>query len=543
LAAARANPLDFRTEFDLARRTDVRSMLPLLPAIIFPLVSLLTLATFAWHRKQRFKAAPAIIPCAGAILLAALWRLGWAEVEYHTLLADWEAGNYRTVDGVVRQYHQLVDGDASFQVGDEWFQLSDRFITSGYNYAAWHRGAIHDGNYVRLAYVARDSEEPFSYFTTHYRGNVIVSWADAEKLFGPAYGADSLVGAAKARGAVIWSEGSDTRDRTIAIADGDPADLAASFRAADWDVFKLDRLIDDTASEYDAAVIAGAAQRLKRQGYSRIVVMGQSAGAWISLAAAGVGDDIDAVVANAPAIYGNGGRKDKNASELYPLLNSVTRARVMLSFFRADDFDPGGRAQRAAEILTRNRVAHLIIDRPVEPTGHGAGSSGLFARRFSRCALALAGTGPVPALDRCTDAFWGRAPSRVMPDSAALSTVVPQIPGSPASRYLGRWYGYFRTGQEVLLVVSKVEGSTVTAEYLVGPAVGDRPSKKITTRIGTLRDTGVVFDGENQATVTLAPLPDRRRLDVTWTEKDGGHHWHAVLHRLGDQEMEAIPHR
>jgi hypothetical protein len=540
------SPLDFRIEFGLRQPADLSWLVSFLPIVILIPIAILLYRTARLrsaripHGTRRSWGTRAALLVSGTILLASLWDLLWAAAEYRMLFAAWTAGEYKTVEGVVRDYHRLVDGDVSFRVGDEWFQLSDRFATSGYNYAAWHNGQIHDGNYVRLADVPRDGRDPFSYFTRHYRGNVIVRWADAEKLFGPAYGGDSLAGSAKAKGAVIWSDGSDDRDRTVAIGEQEPAELAASFRGAGWDVYQLDRLIDDGGPSRNAAVVAAAARRLKRQGYARIVLMGQSAGAWMSLIAAGMSADIDAVIANAPATYGNGSRKSKNGSELYTILNRVTRARIMLSFFDDDDYDPGGRTQPSDEILTRHRIAHLIIDRPLELSGHGSGSSGLFARRFAHCALALAGPGPVPALDRCTDVSWGRAPSKELPPPAKIAALVSRPDGSAGDHYLGRWYGYLRSGQEILFVVSEIEGSTATAAYVIGPAVGSRRGGDVTVREGTLQNGDLVFTGENRLTLTVTPLPDSRHIDTSWTAKDGSRRFHAILRRL-DGEAKAPP--
>ncbi len=546
----RRKPLDFRIEFDLVQSANLIGLLWLLPLVVVlaavPPAAFLVVAprlrpSLGPVVPRRRSLRRLIIGCSGVLAFLSLWELAWTHVDYATLLAAWQAGEYRTAEGVVRNHHRLADGDVSFQVGKEWFQLSDRFVTNGYNYAAWDDGKIHDGNFVRIAYVARDYRDPFSYFIRAYAGNTILRWADAEKMFGPGYGGEPLAGPGKARGAVIWSDGSDTRDRTVAIAEDEPPDLAAGFRAAGWDVFKLDRLIDDTGMSRDAAALADAAHRLKYRGYARIVLMGQSAGAWLSLRTAVESDDIDAVIANAPAIYGKGKRKPLNASELYQVLERVRHARIMLSFFDGDDFDPGGRAKPSEEILARRRIGHLVLDRPPELSGHGSGSSGLFARRFAPCALALAGGGTIPPLARCRNTSWGRTPSQELPVPAELGGALPRPRGTALDRYLGRWYGYFRSGQEVLFGIVEAKGTAVKAAYIIGPPVGGQSSGRATLREGSLRDAGLVFEGEDRMTVTLAWRPDGR-LDATWSARGGGDSWHAVLRRP-DGAKTAIPDR
>ncbi|HEX2152161.1 MAG TPA: hypothetical protein VHG31_09235, partial [Stellaceae bacterium] len=53
-----------------------------------------------------------------------------------------------------------------------------------------------------------------------------------------------------------------------------------------------------------------------------------------------------------------------NATKLYPLLEKVQRARVMVFYFHGDNFDPGGRGERSREILAKRGLGHAIIDQP-----------------------------------------------------------------------------------------------------------------------------------------------------------------------------------
>ena len=198
----------------------------------------------------------------------------------------------------------------------------------------------------------------------------------------------ALLGPKLAAGAVIWSHGrSLTREDATAAT---PAYIDA-LRRQRWDAFRFNRLraVDDLESSPTG--LANAAHQLKLRGYSRVVLAGQSFGAIISLVAADRSDDVDAVVATAPAAYPPWGTwRQFNALKLYSALDQIRRARIMLFFFRDDEFDPGGRAPRSSEILEDRDLPHLIIDRPAGLATHWAAGTDRFAADFGDCIMAFA---------------------------------------------------------------------------------------------------------------------------------------------------------
>ena len=227
--------------------------------------------------------------------------------------------------------------------------------------------------------------------------------AGAQAVLVPAQDTASLLGGGRARGAVIWSHGRSLQKECSLVP---TPDYIAAFRAAGWDTFRLNRpSIADTLAE-SAAALAGEAERLKYQGYRRVVVAGQSFGAFISLIAAGRSDAIDAVIATAPAAYGSSQSNPQgyglNATRLYDLLGNVRHARVALFFFEGDIYDPGERAKPADEILRERGLAHLIVDRPAGLPTHWASISPAFAAQFGRCLVAFAGE-PASGTLRCRD--------------------------------------------------------------------------------------------------------------------------------------------
>src|SRR2546430_10326143 len=149
---------------------------------------------------------------------------------------------------------------------------------------------------------------------------------------------------------------------------------------------RFDRLSQgETLSDSTRRLVEYTAQ-LKRDGYKQVILSGQSFGAFLALMAADSSSDVDAVIATAPAAYGSfDDFYDSwrlNATRLYPLLERVKRARVMVFYFHGDDFDPGGRGDHSRTILSKRGVGYSVVDQPAFLSGHWASSTGLFLRRY-----------------------------------------------------------------------------------------------------------------------------------------------------------------
>ena len=103
-------------------------------------------------------------------------------------------------------------------------------------------------------------------------------------------------------GVLVWSHG-----RSIAAEDSESATppFLRILRESGWDILRFDRPRDgDTLTDSTRRLVDYAA-RLKHKGYHRIVLAGQSFGAFLALMAADASDDVDAVVATAPAAFGS----------------------------------------------------------------------------------------------------------------------------------------------------------------------------------------------------------------------------------------------
>lgn len=201
----------------------------------------------------------------------------------------------------------------------------------------------------------------------------------------------TLRGPARAEGVVIWSHG-----RSVDVEDSlaPTPEYIAEMRKTGWDTFRLNRLRASDTLPASGAALASYAEQFKFRGYRRVVLAGQSFGAFISLIASDRSDAVDSVIGTAPAAYGN--FEDSydtfrlNATKLYELLEGVRRARVALVFFHGDEFDPGGRGERALEILARRDLPNLVIDQPARLVSHWAASSHAFTTRFADCLTSFA---------------------------------------------------------------------------------------------------------------------------------------------------------
>ncbi|WP_247872105.1 alpha/beta hydrolase [Azospirillum sp. TSO35-2] len=372
-------------------------------------------------------------------------------------------------------------------------------------------------------------------------GGLAATPAAAQIILKPAYGEASLAGPAKARGAVVWSHG-----RSVESEDSEaPTPLyMKAMRDAGWDVYRLDRMrVSDTLPNSSRA-LAGYAEALRGKGYRRVTLTGQSFGAFISLIAAGQTSAVDAVIATAPAAFGNFTEAfdsyRENAAQLWPILRNVRQARVMLFFFHGDDFDPGGRGEPARSILTQRGLTNLVIDQPALLTGHGAANTGLFVRRFAGCIIRFAEAPTSPNDPPCDDS-WGRSPSAELMQAAMPAVGSGSANGTPANTpaavaaaarpYVGVWYGSYINGREVALSVEKGDGDAVYADYVLGAGMeADQPFERV-RRKGRIEDGELVFDEKGRNLLRYRLRPDGR-IAATWLDKDGHGRLDTVLRRV-----------
>ena len=361
------------------------------------------------------------------------------------------------------------------------------------------------------------------------------------------------IGPAKAKGVIVWSHG-----RSINTEDSEspsPAYLTA-LRDDGWDVMRFDRMSQgDTLSDSTKRLVEYTAQ-LKHDGYQQVILSGQSFGAFLSLMAADSSSDVDGVIATAPAAYGSfDDFYDSwrlNATRLYPLLERVKRARVMVFYFHGDDFDPGGRGERSRAILSQRGVGYAVVDQPAYLSGHWASSTGLFLRRYGGCIRDFANNEKLKSELAC-EPVWGSTPSaelKLPPELAdpklARNTAAAAAPtgsASPATAdgkatggFRDVWYGFYPNGREVLFGVETAHGDDLSAVYAIGPSVDNKHPAAWTRRKGRVVEDSFVFEEKSKSTLRLHPRQDGG-LSATWISADGKTSMTAHLKPIDPQSL------
>jgi len=252
--------------------------------------------------------------------------------------------------------------------------------------------------------------------------------AHAQLWLAPAFPQRPELGPAKASGAMIWSHGRtvEGEDSTAPI----PPYMTA-LRDGGWDTFRFNRMCASDTLANSSRGLADEVHRLKQLGYRRVALSGQSFGGFLALMAADASDEVDALVVTAPAAYGsfsefyNSWRN--NAAKLYPLLEQVRHARVMMFYFHGDDFDPGGRGERSRAILAGRQLAHVVIDQPPQPTTHWAAATPQFAKLFGSCILGFLDAARIDDGATCKgDKFWAGAGDLALPQPAVTASASTQ---------------------------------------------------------------------------------------------------------------------
>src|SRR5581483_1729780 len=254
-----------------------------------------------------------------------------------------------------------------------------------------------------------------------------------------AYPSRPLLGPGRALGAVIWNHGKPP----FRGADGDVLPFYLDrLHDAGWDVFRLER--DWSADDLvpSAAALREQVRALHERGYDKLVLAGQSYGAWISLMVAAAGPPVHAVIATAPAAFGRFPESviyRRNADDLYPVLERIRHTRVMMFLFDKDAYDPGDRGAPARAIFSRNGVDSAVIAYPHGWYGHGAANWNGFATRFAPCMLRFIDPHRPAGDAHCErDPVTPSALKLALPDSLMPASASSNQASAPAG---GLWYG------------------------------------------------------------------------------------------------------
>ena len=211
----------------------------------------------------------------------------------------------------------------------------------------------------------------------------------------------TLRGAAEALGAIIYAPGNDS-DIDLPADDNRVPIYVSSMQARGWDAFKVvtnnDQLRGQLGHRRAAEGISKHIAMLRAQGYRRVVVAGQSFGAWVSLVGGANPETwADANIAAVPGCCGPrmwdgevNDRFQRNRTELRTVLRDLKVPTIVVFFDGDDEFDPGGRGPVALSALTRNGIAHRVIDKPYGLKGHSAAWSVQFDYALGECVAEFA---------------------------------------------------------------------------------------------------------------------------------------------------------
>lgn len=324
------------------------------------------------------------------------------------------------------------------------------------------------------------------------------------------------LGADKAKGVILWSHG-----RGNAAASEKAPPIALYFAQRGWDVFGAYRGfgVDDRARAQQIVQIS--IEWAKARGYRRIVLMGQSAGAYASVEAVRYGAEVEGIVALAPAAHGSGGggtaspswRQNDYAMRAMWERYEGKKLKVVTAYFSGDDFYeahlPNVRGPWLKARLDGYGIPNYIISQPENGglTGHGAGQYWNFARRFGPCIFGFVETGAAPP---CAE-----------DDPATLATFEIKLPPpgrfDGAEPFAGRWYGTWSGGRLVAIPIFRREGDKYPARYISG--IGGSLNEKAEDLDWPLTADGSGIRRETSNTIFTFTLDGPDRLVGTRTPK------------------------
>lgn len=192
-----------------------------------------------------------------------------------------------------------------------------------------------------------------------------------------------------ATGLVVWSHGYRAG---VDSTNNAPQPYVGRFLADGYDLYRFDReVIRDWRA--DAAALTDAVRQARSMGYRRVILAGQSAGAWVSLAAAMRGAPVDGVISVAAAHHGLVAKMTDTTrarSDWQQLVRGLRPGpRLVVVNFAHDDYDIGGRMDEAKAAFAASGVDAEVIAEPPGFRGHGVGNSFSFARQFGSCIQAF----------------------------------------------------------------------------------------------------------------------------------------------------------
>ncbi len=342
-------------------------------------------------------------------------------------------------------------------------------------------------------------------------------------------------GPAKAKGLVIWNHGYSP-DK---LAPEKVPPVMQYFAEAGWDSYHLQRHPIIGLSKGKA--VAGATHDLTTplilhvlelpavRAYSRIILMGQSRGAFAAIHAGSLKPKIHGILPLSPAAFGDAGKSREwrqNDTYIRELWEKYKDSGILVAagFFTGDDWfetqQPNVRGPYAEKRLTELGVSNYIINQPGyhDMQGHGGGQSWEFARRYGPCLQHFFETGKKPS---CSET-----------DKAMAATFRIKLPKLPTpDGYSGLWLGTWTNGRVAAAVIEPDDNGGYKGVYRTGLGVnGDKPDDNAWL---LMREGDRLIrrrTHENNAGIRLSLL-NSEQLQVDWTSHKGDRSMTSIFSR------------
>ncbi len=340
-------------------------------------------------------------------------------------------------------------------------------------------------------------------------------------------------GPGTALGIVIWNHGLYGQQDVGRLP---PPVYIRSLHAAGWDVIRIKR---DGLSERGGWANAGQrhvartveeVDRVKSQGYARVILAGQSYGGGITVEAARK-TNVYAIIPSAGTTgisltdIGSMTASTAGSTHLYEALadGKFERAVTILPF--ADEYALASpeRGQRSREILAKRNVPFLPLDdRSTVLVGHTASGAPAMAALYAKCLVAFLDPAAAPVgMARC--GANGLPPSPDLLDD--IATLKPAaLPGGEWWKpYEGVWVGAWNDPMLIALAVEK----TATGYDLVYLR-GARDGTVAATKTAATWRAPAKLDGRNvvaafpMQTITLEYNASAKQVWLKWSNAQGG---------------------
>ncbi len=213
-----------------------------------------------------------------------------------------------------------------------------------------------------------------------------------------------FLGPKRAKGVIVWQHGYNRR--CIEARKNAAWSVISRFNVAGWDVLRFDRdpCLDGDLAWIHSQLVASV-PKLRQAGYKKIVLAGQSRGAWQSvefLAQGQLTELVDGVLAFSPARHGENteGARLRAPADWRRLMEAIQPKSFVFAtvFFGSDPYVPeaASEAKTARDALSDKGIRNAVIYedgddivplRDGERNGHSAASSSAFTNRYAACLI------------------------------------------------------------------------------------------------------------------------------------------------------------